>query len=96
MENNKLNTLYFEGSSMKELYESIQNWQLENQKRLQSLTIQKDGAIFCCIALTNPTEVIIVDGTAYKGASVRYMESDDRPVGETLYSLMARSHYSRY
>lgn len=58
-ENNKLNTLYFESSTMKGLYDTIENWQVENQKRLLSLNIQKNGDNFCCIALTNPTEVVI-------------------------------------
>ena len=62
MENdNKCNTLYFESSSMSTLYKSIQEWQNENKKRLLSISIQKDGENFCCIALTNPTEVVITD-----------------------------------
>ena len=56
---NKKNTLYFESSSMNELYKNIESWQEENKKRLLSLNIQKDGDSFCCIALTNPTEVVI-------------------------------------
>jgi len=57
---NKHNLQYFESSSMRELYESIQNWQNENQKRLLSMSIQNDDGKFCCIALTNPSEVVIV------------------------------------
>lgn len=60
-DSNKLNTLYFENTSMKGLYDKIQSWQTENRKRLLSLNIQKDGDSFCCIALTNPTEVTLVD-----------------------------------
>lgn len=56
---NKRNTLYFESSSMNGLYKSIESWQEENEKRLLSINIQKDGDNFCCIALTNPTEVVI-------------------------------------
>jgi len=41
---------------------SMINWQNDNQKRLLSLSIQKDGTVFCCIALTNPTEVFIQSG----------------------------------
>lgn len=59
MKDNKCNTLYFESSSMSQLYKCIQNWQDENKKRLLSISIQKDGDNFCCIALTNPTEVVI-------------------------------------
>jgi len=62
-EDNKLNVLYFESPSMRELHETIHSWQEAHRKRLQSVSIHKDGDIFCCIALTNPTEVYIVDGS---------------------------------
>jgi hypothetical protein len=64
---NKINTLYFEGVTMKELFEKIQMWQNKEQKRLLSISIQKDGDYFACIALTNPTEVVITsrDGSRY-------------------------------
>jgi hypothetical protein len=58
---NKKNLLYFEGSSMKELYENMEKWQHENQKRLLSLSIEREDNIYCCIGLSNPTEVTIVD-----------------------------------
>lgn len=60
-ENNKHNLLYFESDSMKGLYNTMQTWQEENNKRLLSTNIQQDNGSFCCIALTNPTEVIICD-----------------------------------
>jgi hypothetical protein len=60
---NKRNLLYFESGSMRGLYECLESWQNENQKRLLSTNIQKDGDNFCCIALSNPTEVIICDGS---------------------------------
>lgn len=59
---NSQNLLYFEGSSMKELYQNMEDWQQTNNKRLLSTNIQPDGDSFCCIALSNPSEVIIVDG----------------------------------
>jgi hypothetical protein len=37
---------------MRELYESVQKWQNENQKRLHSISVQKDGDMFCRIALS--------------------------------------------
>lgn len=61
-DDNKRNLLYFEGSSMRNLYDNMEKWQNENRKRLLSIDIQKDGDNFCCIALTNPSEVMIVDG----------------------------------
>ncbi|HEY9766998.1 MAG TPA: hypothetical protein V6C71_00645 [Coleofasciculaceae cyanobacterium] len=39
----------------------MENWQNENHKRFLSTDIQQDGDMFCCIALTNPTEVVITD-----------------------------------
>ena len=58
---NKQNLHYFEGSSMINLYQCIEEWQIENSKRLLSVNIQRDGDKFCCIALTNPTEVVLTD-----------------------------------
>lgn len=62
MDDNKRNIVYFEDSSMKELYETMDEWQKKNLKRFHSMDIQRDGNTFCCIALTNPTEVVIVSG----------------------------------
>lgn len=61
MSDNKRNLLYFESSSVRELYNTMESWQAENEKRLLSVNIQRDGDQFCCIALTNPTEVVITD-----------------------------------
>ena len=60
--NNKKNLQYFENKTMRGLYEDMQTWQEDNQKRLLSTEIMKDGDMFACIALTNPTEVMLVDG----------------------------------
>jgi hypothetical protein len=61
MDDNKRNVVYFEEPSMRSLYETIDNWQATNRKRLLSINIQRDGDLFCGIAVTNPTEVNIVD-----------------------------------
>ena len=61
-DDNKKNLMYFESESMKGLYDCIKQWQEENKIRLLSTSIQKEGNKFCCIALTNPSEVVIVDG----------------------------------
>jgi hypothetical protein len=66
---NKRNLQYFEASSMRELFDSMQTWQNDHGKRLLSLSLAEDGGKFCCIALTNPTEVIIKDGSP-NGAQV--------------------------
>ena len=65
-DNNNRNVMYFESKSMRLLYESIDEWQEKHQKRLLSINVHKDSDMFCCIALTNPSEVIIVnrDGKA--------------------------------
>ena len=57
---NKRNLCYFEADSMRELFDDMQTWQVENQKRLLSLSIDNDAGKFCCICLTNPSEVVIV------------------------------------
>ena len=67
---NKRNLLYFESVSMRELYNCMEKWQSENHKRLLSTNIQKDGDTFCCIALSNPTEVVICDGSGPSQAGV--------------------------
>ena len=69
---NKHNLQYFESSSMKQLFDLMEIWQVENEKRLLSVSIEKDGDKFCCVALTNPTEVIIMNGASSGGAEVTY------------------------
>jgi hypothetical protein len=58
---NKRNLQYFEASTMAGLYDALETWQLEHEKRFLSLNVQSDNGKFCCIALTNPTEVVIMD-----------------------------------
>ena len=41
--NNKKNLQYFENKTMRGLYEDMQIWQEDNQKRLLSIEIMKDG-----------------------------------------------------
>ena len=41
--NNKKNLQYFENKTMRGLYEDMQTWQEDNQKRLLSTEIMKDG-----------------------------------------------------
>ena len=67
---NKRNLHYFEGLSMRELYATIDAWQSENKRRLLSLNVQREGDRFCCIVLTNPMEVIIMDGFGEGGVDV--------------------------
>jgi len=64
-DNNNRNLQYFESSSIRGLYESIQHWQSENNNRVLSLSIQRDDTKFCCVALTNASEVVIVGGSGY-------------------------------
>lgn len=62
-DDNKRNLLFFESSSVRGLYATMDEWQKTNRKRMQSVSIHRDGEKFCCIALTNPIEVHIVDGS---------------------------------
>lgn len=67
---NKNNLLYFESTSMKGLFQAMKKWQKANHKRLLATNVQRDKGKFCCIALTNPTEVIICDGFGSNQAGV--------------------------
>ena len=58
-DDNKRNLVFFESSSVRKLYDKMDEWQKANRKRFQSVTVQKDGDLFCCIALINPAEVTI-------------------------------------
>lgn len=69
-DSNKHNLLYFESDSMRGLYDTMYNWQAESGKRLLSTNIQQDGNRFCCIAVTNPVEVVICCGYSHSQASV--------------------------
>jgi hypothetical protein len=61
-EDNKQNILYFERPTMRSLFECMENWQNTEGKRFLSASIHKDGDLFCCIALTNPMDVVICSG----------------------------------
>jgi len=67
---NRRNLQFFEASSMRELYDYMRNWQEANHKRLLSISIQEDAGKFCCIALTNPTEVVITSEDGKRQADV--------------------------
>ena len=69
-DDNKRNLHYFEAASMRTLYADLDQRQESNQTRFLSLSIHRDGLVFACIALTNPTEVIICHGKGYDQASV--------------------------
>ena len=61
MDDNKRNLVYFEAPTMRELYSQMDAWQADKRKRLQSVSVHRDGDLFCCIGMTNPSEVVIVD-----------------------------------
>jgi hypothetical protein len=68
---NKRNLVYFENPSMHGLYASMEEWQQANDRRLLSISVQQDGGNYCCIALTNPTEIVITsaDGKQHAGVA---------------------------
>ena len=68
-DDNNHNILFFEGASMRELHATMEGWQNANKKRFLSMSIQKEGEGFCCIALTNPSEVIIVGKKSQYGSN---------------------------
>lgn len=67
---NKRNLLYFESSSMRKLYKRLRKWQKKNNKRFLSMSIHKDSGKFCCVALTNPSEVVITNEFGNKYATI--------------------------
>ena len=69
---NKRNILYFESSSMYKLYKRLQKWQKKNNKRFLSISIHKNNGKFCCIALTNPSEVVITNAEGSMDVAVSY------------------------
>lgn len=70
MDDNKRNIVYFEGETMRGLYEAIDTWQETERKRLASLSVQVCDGKYCAIAVTNPTEVVIVHGSEEYQATV--------------------------
>ncbi len=70
MDENKRNLQDFEAPSVRELFAAMQAWQVDNNQRFHSLHVEHDAGSYCCIALTNPTEVIIKDGYFSGGVNV--------------------------
>jgi len=70
MSENNHNTLYFEASDMKSLYHKIDSWQYKHKKRLLSTSVVEEDGKVCCIALSNPVEVRLVDGRGLQQARV--------------------------
>jgi hypothetical protein len=75
---NKHNLLYFEGPTMRGLYSHMEEWQQTNNRRLLSISVQRDGENYCCIALTNPTEVVITSEDGKNHAEVTAHSSGTR------------------
>lgn len=69
-DDNQHNILYFESTTMRGLFDELENWQNANHKRFLSTAIHRDGDSYCCIALTNPMEVVIKDSTGNFAAKV--------------------------
>ena len=73
LDDNAHNIVYFENDSMKGLFDVMDTWQLENEKRFLSVSIQRDDEKLCCIALTNPMEVVIADKDGESQAEVEVL-----------------------
>jgi hypothetical protein len=71
----KENLLYFAEDSMQALFAAMHSWQVSNQTRLLSVSVQRDGDQFCCIALSNPMEVHLVDS---RGTSINAVNAGPR------------------
>jgi hypothetical protein len=82
---NKHNLVYFESSSMRALYDDMDRWQQTNHRRLLSISVQKDQGSYCCIALTNPMEVVIMSADGRTHAEVLPGYAGDRSLGLQSY-----------
>ena len=71
MDENKRNLHFFSAHTLHALYESLQLWQDNNKTRFLSLNIHPQDDGYGCIALTNPSEVVIV---ARDGINDKYKE----------------------
>ena len=67
---NKKNIQFFSAKSMAGLFSEMESWQRKNKKRFLSASVQRDGDQFCCIALTNPSEVVITSADGQHHATV--------------------------
>ena len=67
---NKRNLVYFENPSMRGLYACMDEWQQVNNRRFLSISVEQDDGYYCCIALTNPTEVVITSADGKNHARV--------------------------
>lgn len=65
---------------MAALFQCLQTWQETNNKRLLSTSIHVDGGKYCCIALTNPTEVVITNRAGDTYADVTYRGLKVNPI----------------
>jgi hypothetical protein len=66
----KHNLQYFESLSMRGLHESMNTWQLDNNRRLSWISIERDGANYCAIALAGPIEITVTSTDGKKHAVV--------------------------
>jgi hypothetical protein len=48
------NLVYFAGSSVRELFELLEDWQQKYDKRFLSVSLQQERLFFCCIAVFDP------------------------------------------
>jgi len=84
MDANKKNLHFFSAPTMHDLYKTLQMWQEDSKTRFLSLNIHPQDDGYCCIALTNPSEVVIV---ARDGSAGQYKE-----VGRLGDKLLVKSY----
>jgi hypothetical protein len=66
----KHNLLYFESPSMRGLHESMNRWQLDNNRRISSVSVQRDEGNYCAIAVSGPIETTVTSTDGSKHATV--------------------------
>lgn len=62
--------LYFEGQSVRNLYDQMDEWQRVNHRHLSSVSVQQEGHGYSAIALAHPLEVVITSASGKRHATV--------------------------
>jgi hypothetical protein len=67
----KTNLHYFAGKSMEELFAGMHIWQRKTGQHFLSISIEKDGDQFCCIALIQEPLFVNISGVGTSGGCLR-------------------------
>lgn len=72
---------YFEGTTMRELYDCLEDWQNTAQKNILSLSIQQENEKFCCILLADSQDIGLWQPTQYEDSMAKFQRKALKHVG---------------